>query len=291
MVCSVVVASESTAQVEDAVIGRPTLVVPLEDAVSLGVASDAVYVVDAATGTLTRLGLDTHSTSTFAGGATRLAGPTDVDPTHGLTVWLSDADDARLYRLTREFAVVEVVDLGGPAASDAAHREGGNETVVVPRHIAVVGERTIVMIDGQKSRVIWWSRDRGFERYHGGAEVRASGFNPVDVVSTPRSVIVAEQISGCLFTFDLIGSLLARSACDPTSDLIAINRSARRLWVTRRIDGGTLIESRYDDGQLARRFRVDSDLEIRQAAGAGGRIWMIAEDGLYVAAVPGRADE
>jgi len=284
-------ASESAAQIDDAALGRPALVIPFEDAVSLGVASDAVYVVDVATGTLTRLGLDTDSATTFAGGATRLAGPTDVDPTHGLTVWLSDAVASRLYRLTREFAVVEEIDLGRPVGSDAARLEAGGQTVVVPRHIAVVDERTIVVIDGQTSRVIWWSRDRGFERYHGSTGVRASDFEPVDVVSTPRSVIVAEQVSGCLFTFDLIGSLLGRSACDPTSDLVAINRSAGRLWVTRRIEGGTLIESRYDDGRLARRFRVQSDLRIRQAAGAAGRIWMIAEDGLYVAAVPGRADE
>lgn len=167
-----------------------------------------LYVVDAASSTVSVLELDGNATAIFGGtgsGDYSLLDPADVDPTNGLDLFVADMGNGRIQRFSHDGEFIETVDVpvGDPAVLNQTANSDGR-----PVALAVGPGGVLYAVDGERDVVLRWEGDRRLSRLLGLPEDGDGALvEPVDVVvSSAGEVFVADRGRDLVVVFDGLGS-------------------------------------------------------------------------------------
>lgn len=255
-----------------------------------------LYVVDAATSSITRLTPTGKVISTHGGpgsGEYRLDDPADIDVSAGLVWLVADAGNSRIKRYSSEFLHLASmpVDLSSFAVQQSAGRGGFREEEGAPlqyafgRPISVaatLSDETFA-IDAESGAVIKWDASRRIERVFGKTEGEVVLVEPVSIaVGSDGNVYVADRGRDAVVVFDRFGTYVRMVAEGIARNVEAVYARGERLFVV--LPGRLLV---YDlNGLLLRVLDVRIGEPLQDVAVAERALFLLTERRLVRALLP-----
>jgi hypothetical protein len=252
--------------------------------------SGMVYVAEAGRDAVRMYRADGALARTLGGPGTdpgAFDGPSDVDPTNGLTLLVADAGNGRLQRFSEGLRFMEALpvgrgDGGRPVFDGGA---GGQSSRGDGRPVAVAVSRSdeTFAVDARQGAVLKWDARRRLETLIGGFDEQAGALSePVDVAVSNDRLFVADRGAQAVKAYDLFGTYVRSIRPGPLGDVQALAFANDRLYVvcSKRVDVTT------PDGRLRRRLTIDLSEPLVDAAPAAGRLYLLTETRLLHAPLP-----
>lgn len=211
---------------------------PFGDARALGVAGGALYVVDGGTSAVVVLTPAGRVLGALGGAGTgdgALLDPTDVDPTNGQSVFVTDPGAGTVTHFTAEGRAAETVAV--PEVDPArAGRAVGPDLRDLPRGrptaVAAGTDGALYVIEAGRGVVLRLDAQRRIERVLGGPDAGDAALrDPVDLaVADDGTLWVADAGRGGVQAFDPFGAP-GRFVAAPEGGPVAVSEAGDRLLV------------------------------------------------------------
>ena len=242
--CSTSPVALRSAGVSDDVLGRAIGPV-FEDARALAIdAQGRLYVADAGASTVVVLSANGLFGSTLGGPGTgeyAFLGPSGLDPTNGLVLFVADTGNGRIQRFSHDGRLLETI----PVPTARGEREGqpfgvrdtpgddrrlgqGRPTAIAS---AVTGE--LFAIEETAGVVLRWSDRYLFDRVVGGMDAGEGALRaPVDLALGPDGkLFVADRGNAAVLVYDSFGHYLRRIGDGQLGEVVAVASFEDRLAV------------------------------------------------------------
>jgi DNA-binding beta-propeller fold protein YncE len=256
-----------------------------EEATALAVdPAGRLYVTDAGTDAVVHLTGDGTVLARYGGPGTQpgaFDGPTDLDPTNGLVLYVADAGNARIQRFARAFQFLEALPVGTEDAQPSYGRQGGNASNAgtgQPIAVAVSDADALYVIDAVRGHVVQWGLPRREPRIIGGFDAGPDALvDPVDLaVDTEGQLYVADRGRDAIVIFDIFGNVLTTLAEGLAARVEALRIVGGALWLIE----PDAVQMIGPSGVLGRRWSVRLDAPLVDAARYGAHTYLLTSNQL-----------
>lgn len=259
---------------------QPLGLVRFEDARDLAVdPAGRLYVADAGAAVVVELTPEGVPLATLGGpgsGDYAFLGPSAVDPTNGLTLYVADAGNGRIQQFSRERRLLQTIPLG------EARRSGlGGEGR--PVAVASGATRDLYAVDELRGVVLHWDDALRLDRVIGDLESGDGALRePVDVAVGPDGrLFVADRGHAAVLVYDAFGLYLRRIAAGTARSVRALGIHRDRLLVV--LPDRVLVYGL--DGRLRRALAVSLDQPLVDAALVGDALVLLTPTRLFSSAL------
>ena len=286
--------SNILAQPADTVLADFEKLAAFDEAVSMAIdPAGQVYVVDRGRHHIVLLSPD-GARKRVLGGPGRSEGqfdePSDIDPTNGLVLVVSDAGNGRVQRFSSEFLFLESlpVHAGGTVsrennfASQPLYRQRTDDASISspgrPEAIRTASDNTMFALETVGGVVMKWDVDRNLEYEIGGYDQgNGSLLEPVAMVVDRNALYVGDRAHASVFVYDVFGGFertMAEGLCENVralelaGDWLVVGLTDRLLWYHKR-------------GRLERVFDLSLPEEVVDIAYSGSFLYVLGEKTLY----------
>lgn len=145
-------------------------------------------------------------------------GPSGVEPTNGLILYVADAGNRRIQKFSRSYAFLGSVPLTSAGETSETSRvtyrrnDGDGDGFATGRPVAVASAdaKELLAIDADRNVVLKWDENLRLSTVIGGVESgRGSLTHPVDIATGPRSrIFVADRGRRAIVVYDAFGTVL-----------------------------------------------------------------------------------
>lgn len=202
-----------------------------------------LYVADAGPNVVVMLDSEGQRQQVLGGSGTRAGEfdtPSDVDPTNGQVIVVSDTYNGRVQRFSEDGQYLEALPVGrvqtseGPGRAFDDGRDGsGVQGDGRPISVASTGNGSTYVLDQRDGTVYRWNEFSGAERIIGGSSGRGRLDDPVSLAVGERGrIYVADAGREQVLVFQRFGTFLRALPVPNLPHLQSVSIRDRRVWVT-----------------------------------------------------------
>lgn len=215
-----------------------------------------LYVADAGKNVVRKL-RPTGAVETVLGGPGsregEFDGPSGVEPTNGLVLFVADPGNHRIQKFSRSYAFLGSIPLTATGetspSSRVTYRRNDGEGIATGRPVGVASSdaKELFAIDGDRNVVLKWDENHRLTTVIGDVESgRGTLAHPVDLVIGPRShIYVADRGRRAIVVYDAFGSVIRIIGEGSLRNLHAVAVGEERIYaglensiIVYGIDGG-----------------------------------------------------
>ncbi len=245
-----------------------------------------LYVIDEGAGQLVRLTGDGLIRERFGGAGSPVTEPAGVDPTNGLTIFVTDRSSGRIIRLSRDLIPIGTVE--GRRASDISRIQTDNAHAdrrpIQPTDIAVGRDSDIFVIDREQRNVVQFNSRYQIER-----RVGAFGSGPgelTDPIALYLSIdglhlLVLDAEARAVFVYDVNGTFLRRLDYPFEGYAVSIKDTSRGLALAYRSGIAISHEGGWSKWENPNPAEPIADIHI-----VGDKVYLLTRSRLYEYRIP-----
>ncbi len=241
-----------------------------------------LYVVEAAESAVVVLdarGLPVASLGGPGSGDYSFLEPHDVDPANGLDLFVADAGNARIQRLSADGRFIETipVPVGDPERMRPDRPADPSDPAQRGRPVAVaVGPAgSLYAVEAERGVVLRWDTGRRLSRRLG-ADGSGALADPTDlVVSGDGRVFVADAGLGAVLVYDDLGALVRAVPGEAAGGVVAVGLAPSQDGARLLVVGPRAVAVHRADGGLVEVIRVGGSEPLVGAAVSGGVLHML----------------
>lgn len=214
-------------------------------------------------------------------------GPSGVEPTNGLVLFVADAGNHRIQKFSRSYAFLGSIPLTATDETSPSSRvtyrrnEGDGFATGRPMAVASSDSKELFAIDGDRNVILKWDENHRLSAVVGDVESgRGTLAHPVDLVIGPRSdVYVADRGRRAIVVYDAFGSVIRTIGEGSLQNLRAVAVGAEHIYAG--LENSIILYG--SDGGLEQAFHLSLDEPLVDLTlGERGTAFILTARQLYV---------
>lgn len=212
--------------------------------------------------------------------------PGGIDPTNGLLLFVVDPETGRILRFARDGRFLEAMPVTGgddDVSTSFVRREGSSSTASDGRPISVAAteDGRMFVVDEAVAGIRIYDLGRRLLRTVGRAFGDDLPIRPVAVARGYDRIWVADVGLPGLIVYDRFGGLLRTIGVGSRPSPVSVSTGPSGIWLVEA--SSALLFS--PNGEQIGRFGWDPSIRAVGLAEAAGRLYVLANEGLYVARI------